>query len=312
MQTRRLLTHGVLVLPLALAPLFGCDDKESDSDTGAVNEGTDTGEAEAGDGDGDPGDGDGDPGPLDSDQDGLTDEEEAEIGTDPNLKDTDADNYWDPWEITEGTDPLDPGSRIYTGYWPYNPNKDALEQGTWDTASTIVGRPFPRHSFLDHHGDYVDIYDFTEFTWAVESGGTGQPSYFIFDLSAQWCGPCHNVANWMSGVDDQNTSWIQDLYPTVRDKVHSLRIWWITFVVENANGGPPTMTDATTWYQTHLDNYIPIMVDETQQVKDRFLGPAYPHFFLLDPEMKIEYFPPPSGGTDTDPYPAVGLVDEYL
>jgi hypothetical protein len=146
----------------------------------------------------------------------------------------------------------------------------------------------------------------------VESGGTGQPSYFIFDLSAQWCGPCHNVANWMSGVDDQNTSWIQDLYPTVRDKVHSLRIWWITFVVENANGGPPTMTDATTWYQTHLDNYIPIMVDETQQVKDRFLGPAYPHFFLLDPEMKIEYFPPPSGGTDTDPYPAVGLVDEYL
>jgi hypothetical protein len=129
MQTRRLLTHGVLVLPLALAPLFGCDDKESDSDTGAVNEGTDTGEAEAGDGDGDPGDGDGDPGPLDSDQDGLTDEEEAEIGTDPNLKDTDADNYWDPWEITEGTDPLDPGSRSYTGYWPYNPNKDALEQG---------------------------------------------------------------------------------------------------------------------------------------------------------------------------------------
>ena len=83
-------------------------------------------------------------------------------------------------------------------------------------------------------------------------------------------------------------------------------------MVENANGGPPTATDATTWYSTHQDPYIPIMVDETQQVRDRFLGPAFPHFFLLDPEMKIEYFPPPSGGTNEDPYPAVGLVDKYL
>ena len=33
---------------------------------------------------------------------------------------------------------------------------------------------------------------------------------------------------------------------------------------------------------------------------------------IFDPEMKIEFFPPPSGGTDQDPYPAVGLVDEYL
>jgi hypothetical protein len=306
MQTHRLLTLGALVLPLAL--LAGCD-KDDITDTG-VADGTDSGDGDgdtetSGDGDGD---GDGDPGPVDTDGDGLTDEEELEIGTDPTLKDTDADNYWDSWELIEGTDPLDPGSRIYTGYWPYNPNKDDLEQGSWETASTLLDRPFPRHSFLDHHGDYVDIYDFTNFQLTDES----EPAYFIFDLSAQWCGPCHNVANWIAGVDDANTGWIQTAYPTVRDKVHNLRIWWITFVVEDANGAAPTMADATTWYNTHLDNYIPIMVDETQQVKDRFLGPAYPHFFLLDPELKIEYFPPPSGGTNEDPYPAVGLVDEYL
>jgi hypothetical protein len=305
MQLHRLLTLGALVLlPLALA---GCD---KGTDDGGVAEGTDSGDGDGdgGDGDGDPGDGDGDPGPVDTDEDGLTDEEEAEIGTDPNRKDTDADNYWDSWELIEGTDPLDPGSRIYTGYWPYNPNKDDLEQGSWETASTIVGRPFPRDSFLDHHGDYVDLYDFTNFQLTPES----DYSYFIFDLSAQWCGPCHNVANWIAGVDDANTGWIQTAYPTVRDKVHNLRIWWITFIVENSSGGPPTMADATTWYTTHLDNYIPIMVDETQEVRDRFLGPAYPHFFLLDPEMKIEFFPPASGGTNEDPYPAVGLVDKYL
>jgi hypothetical protein len=268
-----------------------------------------------GDGDGDstPGDGDGEPGPVDTDGDGLTDEEEGMLGTDPLRKDTDADNYWDSWELIEGTDPLDPASRIYTGYWPYNPNKDTLEQGTWDTASTSKGSYFPRDAFIDHHGDYVDLYDFAHFVNPnTEQNPDGRESYFIYDLSAQWCGPCHNVANWIAGVDDQNTSWIQDLYPTVRDKVHSLRIWWITFVVENSSGGPPTMADCTTWFQAHHDNYIPILADETQQVRDRFLGPAFPHFFLLNPDMTIEYFPPASGGSDTDPYPAVGLVDEFL
>jgi hypothetical protein len=313
MQTHRLLTLGALVLPLALA-LAGCDDGDG-TDTGAVNEddtgsgdGDGDGNEDPGDGDPGDGDGDGDPGPLDSDEDGLTDDEEGELGTDPNLRDSDADTYWDSWEVTEGTDPLDPSDRIYNGYWPYNPNKDELEQGTWETASTLQDRPFPRDSFLDQNGDYVDLYDFSNYT-LTESG---EPAYLIYDLSAQWCGPCHNVANWIAGVDDQNTSWIQTMYPTVREKVHNVRIFWVTFVVEDSAGAPPTMADTTTWYTAHQDPFILILADEEQKVRDRFMGPAFPHFFLLSPEMKIEYFPPPSGGTDADPYPAVGLVDIYL
>ena len=308
MKTHRLLTL-VLALPIAL-PLAGCDKGENtDSDPAAEEE---TGGDGDGDTEGGDGDGDGDPGPLDSDEDGLSDEEELEIGTDPNLKDTDADNYWDPWEITEGTDPLDPASRIYVGYWPYNPDKEELDQGSWETATTMLEHPFPRDSFIDQNGDYVDLYDFTNYILTEEQGGSGQYAYFIFDLSAQWCGPCHNVASWISGVDDGNTSWIQTMYPSVREKVHGLRIWWMTFVVEDVNGGPPTMGDSVTWATTHQDNYIPIFADEEQKVRDRFMGNAFPHFFLLDPEMKMEFFPPPQGGTDADPYPAVGLVDKFL
>ena len=302
MKRHQLFILGTLIFPLSLA---GCESEPAD-DGMADGE---TGDGDNGDGDGDPGDGDGDPGPVDTDGDGLTDEEELEIGTDPTLRDTDYDNYWDSWELIEGTDPLDQTSRIYKGYWPYNPVKDELAQGTWDTASTTVGTPFPRASFLDHHGDYVDLYDFTNFT----INATNEPAWFIFDLSAQWCGPCHNVANWIAERGNSaDWQWIQDTYPTVREKVHSLRIWWITFIVEDASGNPPTGADATSWFMAHQDNYIPILVDETQDVKNRFLGPAFPHFFLLDPEMKIEYFPPASGGTNDDPYPAVGLVDEYL
>ncbi|MGM0556346.1 MAG: alkaline phosphatase family protein [Myxococcota bacterium] len=45
---------------------------------------------------------------ADSDKDGLCDEDEAALGTDPENEDTDGDGYWDGWEHAAGTDPNDP------------------------------------------------------------------------------------------------------------------------------------------------------------------------------------------------------------
>ena len=46
--------------------------------------------------------------PPDTDNDGLTNAEEAQLGTDPNDGDTDGDTYADGGEVLSGTDPLDP------------------------------------------------------------------------------------------------------------------------------------------------------------------------------------------------------------
>lgn len=48
------------------------------------------------------------PPPVDTDGDGLTDEEEAALGTDPNNRDSDGDGISDGDEVAAGTDPLDP------------------------------------------------------------------------------------------------------------------------------------------------------------------------------------------------------------
>lgn len=45
---------------------------------------------------------------IDNDQDGLSDEEEKILGTDPNKRDTDQDGLDDPHEAKWGTDPLNP------------------------------------------------------------------------------------------------------------------------------------------------------------------------------------------------------------
>jgi hypothetical protein len=69
----------------------------------------------------------------DSDKDGLTDEEEAVLGTDPFNPDTDGDGLFDYEEVhTWGTDPLNPdtdgdgysdGDEVEGGYDPNGPGK---------------------------------------------------------------------------------------------------------------------------------------------------------------------------------------------
>jgi len=52
---------------------------------------------------------------LDSDQDGLTDQEERMIGTDPQNIDTDGDGYSDGKEVSSGYNPLKPAPA--TRWW---------------------------------------------------------------------------------------------------------------------------------------------------------------------------------------------------
>lgn len=294
-MTRRL-------LPLLCAPLLltlACDDPSDGGGGDEVNEGDTSSQDETDEGTDDSA-------LLDTDEDGLTDIEEAEIGTDPNVKDTDDDGYWDSWEVWEGTDPLDPASKIYTGDWPYNPDKDDLEQGSFGSATTQVGSKFPRATFIDHWGEEVDNYDFANH---IPQEGA-QPSYFIVDMSAMWCGPCHNMADWIAGVDNANTADFQALYPTVREKVASKRIWWWTFIVENAGGGNAALTDAQSWYQQHTDDHIPIFVDEGKQVLNIYNGGQFPFLFLLDPELGVEYWAIPQQGEN--PFMALWFIEQYL
>ncbi len=70
---------------------------------------------------------------VDRDKDGLSDQEEKELGTSPTNKDTDADGLFDKEEVkTYKTDPLDPdtdgdtyqdGAEVKGGYDPNGPGK---------------------------------------------------------------------------------------------------------------------------------------------------------------------------------------------
>jgi hypothetical protein len=263
-----LLRLSALLPILALPLMMSCidDDKDDDDD-----EEVDT------DGDGLFDDEDPDPENPDIDGDGLLDGAEVEMGTDPEVADSDGDGYDDGDEVTEGTDPTDPDSVIYTGGWPYNGDKDSLEDPGWNEGND-EGDMFPRFAWTDQYGETVDMYDFSM---------QGKP--VVVDLSGIWCYWCHEMA---SRLDHENSAYddYADSFPgysLVPELVDSGDILWVTVIDSDSSGNAPEVEDLEYWVSEHPNPNIAVLLDADGELTDWFDPYGYPTLLMLEEDMTV-------------------------
>ena len=225
---------------------------------------------------------------ADSDGDGLTDAEEASLGTDPNAADSDGDGLDDLTEVNAGLDPLDTDtdddevddatelnagsdglscSSVPDGYWP---NCLALAQ-----ADGVSGEGWAQGNVLndwqavDQFGNSVDFHQF-------------YGSVIVLDLSAGWCGPCNQAAPSM-----------ETTYQTYKDQgfvmLHLMIDDW-------SYDGAVTQSDfQADWAQTHSLTF-PVVVDTSGQsgYAEAYVGLYYegyvegvPTFAVFDRELRM-------------------------
>ena len=223
-------------------------------------------------------DGDEDPLPgVDTDGDGLTDAEEASLGTDPELSDSDGDGYSDYDEVTEGSDPTDPDSMIYIGGWPYNPNKDADAAPGWDSVAG-EGATLPYYTAFDQYGEEVHLYDFAEH---------GRP--VVLDLGTKWCTPCKGMAAYLSTGDTSSVeeyAWWKSEYEGLYDLVANQEIYWVTVLFSTSeSSGPATVADAAEWHEAYPNPNIPVLADTDLLLHDYIDVQSFPVLNLLDEDM---------------------------
>jgi thiol-disulfide isomerase/thioredoxin len=196
-----------------------------------------------------------DPEVADTDGDGILDGEEVDIGTDPILADTDGDTYTDWEEVDYGTDPLDEEDRIYIGRWPYNPDKDDLEDPGLSGQISIGFYDFANH---------------------------GVP--VMVDISALWCPPCRQLAGWLDGEMMMGMA----IYQPVRDAVAEGELIWVTVMGEDNNGNYPEVDDLVWWYQEYPNPHIPLLADTSELDLVGYFGlPFWPSLYLLDEELQL-------------------------
>jgi predicted small secreted protein len=281
MRLRSLLLVLLLVSSTALAACYtrvsrgggrgggggGDDDDAVANDDDAVGDDDDA----VGDDDDAVGDDDDTAGNVDTDGDGLSDAEEASLGTSPTNPDTDGDGYLDGWEVAEGTNPLSASSVIYEGGWPYNPDKDSMSAGSWGIGAN-VGQRFPRWMVQDQFGDLVDFYDLAN---------AGVP--IVIDVSAVWCGPCNQLADWLDGANNGMVAGAE----AIREAVWAHEIIWVTAIYEDGTGSPADASDVGGWYSAYPTEGVLVAPDGAGQVVSLVNPPGIPSLSLLNPDMSF-------------------------
>ena len=218
-----------------------------------------------------------DPKLADSDGDGLSDGEEVELGTHPAYADSDGDGMSDGDEIPYGLDPMDPESKPYEGGWPmvFAADKDALQDANGPFPAAEIDKGFKRWKLVDQFGDRVDLYDF------ALSGRT-----IIVDVSAEWCGPCNAMAEWLEGEGDEG---FNGLTPAVRDAVNNGDVIWLTILGQDNSGAAASAQTVRSWYREYKNPNVPVLATGDAFVEYINLG-FWPTLFTLDENMVMTSF----------------------
>jgi hypothetical protein len=219
----------------------------------------------------------------DTDGDGLNDGEEDELGSSPVQIDSDEDTYGDFDEVQEGSDPADPDDRIYKGYWPYNPNKEAVDLSPWTGGPVTIGETLGRFANgKDQFRDEVDIRDFA-----------GLGKMVVIDASATWCVPCQNTAAWLSRGAADDVYGYEGPYGLVRRAVDKGDLFWLTFMTDNDTGTEIVVSDVKGWDELFPNEKVPVITDVDQTIlmavnlEEPYL--IWPSFVVVDENLEVVF-----------------------
>ncbi len=210
-----------------------------------------------------------DPEVADTDGDGLLDGEEVELGIDPTVADTDGDGYLDGDEVAEGSDPADEDDGIFEGGWPFNAEATSdCDDRFGGTAS--VGDELPCYTMVDQFDEDYNI-------WNMK----GSASYLVVDTGATWCGPCNSMAAWLDGA---NNGFVPDAFIPIREGVWDASVRWNTSLFQDGQGSPATFETVEDWYNNYPTENVPVLADEGSDLINWINAPGIPSLSLVDLE----------------------------
>lgn len=269
----RLLSLAILLLP-------GCDLLGISFDDPSAEDGSDDGT----DVDDSPGDDNSDDN-SDEDNDGLTAEEESDLGTDPDEADSDGDGMDDGDEVEAGTNPAYEWS-VPLEYGDYLigdcPNPPDEENAGWSGEYSLVynGQTYEWEGY-DEGDTVVNLVGEDSFGQIV-STYSFCGNYTLVSVGAMWCGPCIDLAKEAAELQES----VREDYP---------KFQLIDLVTQDEYGDLTNVKDLEDWYDAgSLEGVVVMGGDPELSDNDNALNfqawdaDGYiPSLILLSPSMEV-------------------------
>lgn len=213
---------------------------------------------------------------ADDDGDGLTNVEEADLGTDPAAADSDGDGFEDADELDAGTNPSWEWSHVYeegdylVGACPDAPDVDAAGPtgtGSYDTSSWDAYREgdiLANFAATDKFGQEVTPYAFCG-------------NYTLITMGAEWCGPCQSLASAMASETEE----IRETYPNFT---------FYEFLYQDNYGAEPDEDVLRNWVRAFDLQGIPVVTPRNNAAPwVNYLNAtgSIPATVLLAPDMTV-------------------------
>lgn len=135
---------------------------------------------------------------------------------------------------------------------------------TWEECGQQVGQNPCNFILLNHENEEIELYDY-------------HGKVIVIDFSTMWCGICVNIA-------------------TEGDKLVSKygedNVIWLTVLIENSTGMPPTQEDLQNWVSM-ANIKVPVLAGDRSLIdysaKTGYPITSWPTFVVIDRDMVLKH-----------------------
>ena len=221
--------------------------------------------------------------------------------------DNDRDGYSDAQEIHARTDPNNHKSIIYSGLWPYNINKNKIQDPGFGECPNAVGCEctninkcpeqttcqklfigsycipslgitIPRFKGIDQFGEIVDIYDFAN-----------QGKNILIEIGSAGATPSQELSAWRSYLheDVKRRKWWKEKFEKMHEIIDNGEVLWIHVLHLNKQKEAPTASTVSSWYESYSHDNIVILADPEAKLKQWVRPTGMPTIVLLNEKMEL-------------------------
>jgi hypothetical protein len=133
-----------------------------------------------------------------------------------------------------------------------------------------IGQPAKHVAARNHLGEEVNSCD-----WL------GTP--MVWDIAAVWCGPCNDVSAYLASGAGQDP--FGGIGPALRTMIENGNGVWLTFLVQDSNGGDATVMHAAQWDAMYHHDAIPVLNElDTPMLPNYLTVDCWPTAWVIDPD----------------------------